>query len=116
MSKENIEKGVYSIEDIFDKEYIGESNKTLELPSKTSEEILNLRLSTIKNSRQSLSRIIKMYAKKEIKPEFYRNLVYGICQLIGTFKVEAELSELKEIKEQLEEIKEGRRDYGSSND
>lgn len=115
MKQENIEKGIYSKKDILVKEYIEEGSNSLAQPNKTSEEILNLRLSTIKNSRQSLSRIIKMYAKKEIKPEFYRNLVYGICQLIGTFKVEAELSELKEIKEQLEEIKEEKR-YGFTED
>lgn len=105
--------------DILDNKNIEKEGNSLQMvyPSKDlSPEILNLRLSTIKNSRQSLSRIIKMYAKKEIKPEFYRNLVYGICQLIGTFKVEAELSELKEIKDQLEDIKQGGRDYGFTED
>lgn len=81
-----------------------------------STQVLNLRLGNLKNTRQSLSRIIKLYGAGELKAEKYRNLCYGLNSLIVAFKTEIEIMEVLEIKKDIEDIKQGGRDYGFTED
>lgn len=59
-----------------------------------------LRLNTLENSRQSLTRIIRMYTKGELDHEPYRDIVYGFAGLLAYWKLEKDC----EIEKRLDRI------------
>ena len=71
---------------------------TIDTPPKHARLILN----NITNSRKTLARIIRWYFAGEIAAEKYRNLVYGISNLLNAFKLESGL----EIEKRIERIEE----------
>jgi hypothetical protein len=57
---------------------------------------IKLQLNTIKNSRNTLGRLIRLYADGKITHTMFRNLVYSFSHLIGFFKydLDEEISKL----------------------
>lgn len=60
------------------------------------------RIDSIPHAKQQLTRIIKAYFKGELKPEVYRNLIYGMSHLLSFQKAELD----QEIEKRLDAIEE----------
>jgi len=64
-------------------------------------------LNTIEQTRRSFARVIRMYIKKKIGREEYRDLVYGLSSYANVFKIQKDLEMadmLNEIQEKLDAI------------
>ena len=72
-------------------------NRSVTIPRGT---IPRLRLNSLENTRKSYARILRMYARGELLPAFFRNLVYGMTGFLSYWKLEADL----EIEKRLEAI------------
>ena len=72
----------------------------------------SLTLNNLKNTRQTLARIIRLYNAGDISQEKYKNLIYGISTLAHIFKAEFEISSeerIKAIEKALEELQGAKR-------
>ena len=63
-------------------------------------ENIQLRMNTLEKSRQSLTRVIRMYTKGEIDHEGFRDIVYGFAGLLSYWKLEKDC----EIEKRLDAI------------
>jgi hypothetical protein len=66
---------------------------------------IKLQLNSIKNSRNSLNRIMRLYAAGKVSHVQFRNLVYAFSHLINFHKVELEqelLTRIEAIENKLE--------------
>jgi len=54
----------------------------------TGLESAQLRLNTLKNTRRTFARIIRLYARGEIQRDLYRDLCYGLGGLLSYWKTE----------------------------
>lgn len=58
-----------------------------------------LRLGSVKACRQSMTRVIREYAKGRVDESLYRALIWGLSQLITYWKLEHDLQIEKRIDE-----------------
>jgi len=72
------------------------------------EKPIRLSLNTIHNSRLSLSRVIRLYAKGQLKENTMRALTYGLSHLLKYWELEKNL----QIEEQIEKINETLQEKG----
>lgn len=64
------------------------------------DKLIRLSLNSIKNSRLSLSRVIRLFGKGQLSESKMRALVYGLSHLLKFFELEKGL----EIEKQIEKI------------
>lgn len=61
---------------------------------------LTLRLRSPTSTRQTLARVIREYGRGNLDRDMYKDLVWGISQFLGAFRIERDL----EIEKRLQEI------------
>ena len=62
----------------------------------------HLRLSTLTQTRKSLARVVRMYARMELPREYFKALVHGLNSLVAAWRTEYELVD---VQRQIDEIR-----------
>ena len=65
---------------------------------------MKLQLNTVKNTRNSMARVLREYTRGKIEHETLRNLTYLFSQLIAIHRLEKDIEIEKRIKELEERI------------
>lgn len=72
----------------------------------------SLRLNSVVNTRKSLAKVVRLYARGQLPEARFRALCYGLSHLIAAFRLEKNI-EIEERLAKIEEVMEAAEEYRS---